>query len=193
MTFIPDTYAEAAVQLNTPGPAGPSYNIFGMFNAGDLSAVAIGAALVPILSNTSGYRGLVNDSSTIVDVTVRANRGAAFPEIATTTVNVAGGLTGSPESPQVAILMQKVSGVTGRANRGRMYFPAPPESQTDGGGNYLAGVVAGYQARADQFESDLNLAGLPMVILHDNPALTPTPVLSFSISSTVATQRRRVR
>jgi len=96
-------------------------------------------------------------------------------------------------TPQVSVLVQKRSNTFGgRKNRGRMYVPGYPEDTANQSG-LITGSLAGLQAEYDAFLAALSASGLPMVILHNELADTPTVVDVLEVQSTIATQRRRVR
>lgn len=107
---------------------------------------------------------------------------------------VAGTSSGSSVPPNVAVLIRKSSGVSGRANRGRMFFPGVSEGLVS-----PAGVLD--SALITQIQGDINSAVaawasdlLYPVILHTTGStLPPTPIVSFSIDSKVGSQRRRLR
>lgn len=193
MTFIPVGYGEVSVEFQIPGDAGPAYNVFGIDpgTAGNPNAVA--DALVPILSNGSGYRGLFGNGATLTEFIYRERLSATDVAIVQRNVGAAGSQPAPFMSPQVTMLVQKSTGLAGRTNRGRMYMPCISEGNVDDGGFIVPSALAVFQAAADQFETDLDLAAIPMTILHTNPALTPAPINALIVSSKVATQRRRLR
>lgn len=98
-------------------------------------------------------------------------------------------------SPQVALLIRKNTATGGRQGRGRMYMPGLPEIHVETSGTYDATQRAAAQTRFTDFLGDLEAAGLPMVLLHAGPGSEPEPfnVLSLTVDSRVATQRRRNR
>jgi hypothetical protein len=117
------------------------------------------------------------------------NSTGAFAEVGYGTVG-----DGSVEDvpPNVAMLIQKVTGSGGRANRGRMYYPVAEDQIAGGGALESAEVTAGNTA-FNNFRSALEAADAPLVILHATGVAAPTPVLSLVVQSVTATQRRRLR
>lgn len=100
---------------------------------------------------------------------------------------------GSFAAPQIAALVQKRTGLVGRANRGRCYWPAfVRESEVDSGGVIDGSSLADYQAIADELVTRLAVLGAQMQIFH-NDVSDPTPVTSFQVSGQTATVRRRNR
>lgn len=104
----------------------------------------------------------------------------------------AGSSVGSVASSQVAWLVRKRSSLGGRQGRGRMYLPGVRESEIGSNGAIASADVTAWDTALLNFLTDLEAAQTPMVILH-NDGLTPTPVTSLSMDSTIATQRRRLR
>lgn len=97
----------------------------------------------------------------------------------------------------VALLVQKGTGLVGRKNRGRFYFPPGRLAEVDvsSSGVIDAADVTVIQGELNTLRTNIiagaNIDGV--VVLHTNPADTPTPVLSFNLDNVVATQRRRLR
>jgi hypothetical protein len=105
-----------------------------------------------------------------------------------------------------AALIRKNTGLGGRPNRGRCYLPGV---LSEGGVNQVGAVetatVTDFQTRADDWLEALALGATgssplvptPMVILHGpssaGPAGPPTPVISLTMGTRIATQRRRLR
>lgn len=112
------------------------------------------------------------------------------------TVNFAqpghGGGTGM--APQVSYLFKKHTLVTGKANRGRMYYPGCDDTSVDPDGRVSSGKLTGLTTMVTTFVSDLGGLSTPVVpyILHHS-ALAPTAVNSILPEPVVATQRRRLR
>lgn len=104
-----------------------------------------------------------------------------------------GGRESTFQPPQVAALVKMSSGLVGRANRGRFYWPGV----LDDGNIDLQGAIAGglYTTLSgvvvDLADAILAGDGSP-VILHSTED-TPTPVTSMILSGQVVTQRRRNR
>jgi hypothetical protein len=97
-------------------------------------------------------------------------------------------------SPQVAILVKKLSGFAGHDQRGRMYIPGLGEAAIDDDGGISAAKLADLQSAFSQFLTDVNL-GTPegMVIFHTDALTAPTKVTQLQVDPRVATQRRRLR
>lgn len=108
-------------------------------------------------------------------------------------VNETGAVSGATMPPNVAALVQKRTGLAGRANRGRMYLPGVlPEDTVDNGGTISTVQRDGLQVVMEHLldMADTNWGG---VQLFHNGSSDPTTVTSLPVLATVATQRRRVR
>lgn len=111
----------------------------------------------------------------------------------TASVGENGTQSGLGDSPQLSALVQKRTGLVGRRNRGRMYWPHVLE---DGDVNY-AGQVAGakvtaLQTVATELESAFAAFDAQLMLFH-NDVSDATPVTSLVVQAQVATQRRRNR
>jgi hypothetical protein len=102
-----------------------------------------------------------------------------------------------------ALLIRKVSGLAGRANRGRWYMPPGRLAEVDVNNFGLIDAVdlATIQGEVDSLLLDLETAGGVdnLVILHSEvppgvPSIVPpTEITNLVVEQTVATQRRRLR
>jgi hypothetical protein len=135
---------------------------------------------------------------------VRENVGGVLMDGDDGTVTV--GTRATPgESPQVALLVKKLTGLAGKSFRGRSYFPFVPESEVDDAGDVDSVVLAAIQTALATFLAGMTTDGTPMYLLHRNlidhitklpvPGSAPQPTLvtSYVAESVVATQRRRLR
>lgn len=102
-----------------------------------------------------------------------------------------------------SLLVSKKTSRVGRQFQGRFYLPNSHVSETliDPMGNLDSTSFTGFQSRVDVFAlgtgpSDLGFISntiVNAVILHTDPALTPTVITSFLPRQQLATQRRRMR
>lgn len=106
-----------------------------------------------------------------------------------------GGDDGEPDTPATAVLVRKLTVDGGRAGRGRMFVPGIRESRIEAGGHVNGTFRLDMQAGFDNFQSDIEDADYKLMVLHGegSPLDEPSEVLSFSVDSTAATQRRRMR
>jgi hypothetical protein len=106
-----------------------------------------------------------------------------------------GGVNSFSVTPQVALLITKITALGGRTNKGRMFVPGIVENWADGAGVVSPSTQATMDAALLVFLADIagsnTLTGL--VILHNAVELAPTPVTALKTMGLVATQRRRLR
>ena len=151
----------------------------------------------------------VIDSQAVISSThVLKGDGGPTPFTATSTAAPTAGtsVTTSPP-PQVAVLVKEATGVSGRRNRGRMYFPwAINESAIDEAGVITPADLASFQARLDLWFPHLNSATHWQMVVanrfYDAPWTDPnrkliqvtygSTVTALTAANVVATQRRRL-
>lgn len=115
--------------------------------------------------------------------------------------------------PNVAYLVNKITGLGGRRGRGRVFLPGVDETVVTQGGFVDAAKVTQIQNGLDQFVLNMAAHNLGLVVLHspakiwtlvngrprqiDDPNAPapplPSAITSLQVSAQVATQRRRVR
>ncbi len=93
-----------------------------------------------------------------------------------------------------ALLVKKTTGIGGRQNQGRNFWPSMvAEGVVDARGLIAAATVTSFQNAFNAVFTDLNTpADSDPVILHSS-AGTPTIITGFVVASLIATQRRRMR
>jgi hypothetical protein len=108
---------------------------------------------------------------------------------------VVGTATGGALPPNCAILMRKNSALGGRRNRGRVYLPPiiPGEANVDVLGNLSGSFATDIQTRWNTFRTGAEGDENTLVIFHQTAPFTPTPITGFTVATTIATQRRRLR
>jgi hypothetical protein len=111
----------------------------------------------------------------------------------------AGGSTGATLPANCAVLGHKMTGLAGRHNRGRLYYPGIAEGVVDENGNLASAQITHYNTQFAAYLSAVNgISGIAtMVLVHaprvGNSAPTPTPITSIIVDLRIATQRRRLR
>ena len=108
---------------------------------------------------------------------------------------IVGTLSGAPVPINCALLMSKSTNEGGRRNRGRAFLPPVHLAETaiDQVGVFASGVAATIRGFFIAAWNELELQGITPVLFHATAPFTPTPVVGFSISTQLATQRRRMR
>jgi hypothetical protein len=193
VTVIPSGYAQANFKFGGTGAPNGAEVTLGLELAGVLQTPS-GVAADLIANWVATVHTVLPGSITLDSVLVKFGPVATGPS-----ADVAAGDTGTGggtgTSPNVAILVHKVTPLGGRAGRGRMYIPGVQESEVDTSGNLTTPFVTGINAELATFWSTLNSDDTPPVILHNvgSPLTTPTPITDFNCDPRVATQRRRLR
>lgn len=112
-----------------------------------------------------------------------------------------GAASGGGPVQNTAVLVKKSTARPGRRGRGRFYWP--PFGLSVAGyspaGVIVSGTLTDYQTRFTNFFNNLHLNGVngitfpvPPVLFHNN-ADAPDPITAFTVQSTLASQRRRLR
>jgi len=126
--------------------------------------------------------------------TTRLRIGTPLGEVV---VEVAGGGPGGQSvpcmPPSVALPFVKFSAFGGRANRGRWFLPGVPEEVVDSAGFIDSAARDDYTGNSIAFVAALAVDDFVPVILHSDPELTPTVVLSILCGAKVYTRGSRLR
>lgn len=108
-------------------------------------------------------------------------------------VGALGGRAGEYSAPQVAALVKLTTGVIGKKNRGRIYWPfITLDTEIDGSGRINSTPLERIQESVDDLRAFIVSQSATMVILHSTE-LTPTEVTDARAQQQTATQRRRNR
>lgn len=198
---IPINHAQLTLSILRNGDPEP-YNVtWGIYNEelfyNELVLDAIVDAVTPL-------GALLASTETITSYTLRANLGAPDPAIFTVPVGVTGSSGDGARLPQnCAVLLTKNTGLGGRRNRGRLFWPSIAETQVSNIGILTDDIVGGFNSIFNGMVYAFDT--LPtsesqetyMVILHNTVAAAeqpaPTRVTSMTCSNVLATQRRRLR
>jgi hypothetical protein len=153
----------------------------------------------------TNLKPLFDTEVTLEPPTIRLGDGTDTPAIATAAgAAVAGTNAGTMVNPAGAVLLKKTTGLGGRHNRGRTYFPfCIDNTLISENGTLDPALVASFNAQALLFLNQLTTDNSPMVIANKtfNTPLPPhfvtlisasSLVVSWKTESLVATQRRRL-
>lgn len=189
--IIPVGYGSVALPITHEGQARSAFVTWGFQNSGALiGPVVIADAVMDALESTISVA--LDSSCTIGPAQVRVNIGGD-ELVGESTETQIGGSPDARPAPNTALLVQKRSGVAGRKNRGRFYWPWSVNNDSiREDGSISPGTVSDFQDLFDTFLENLTTEGIPMRVLH-NSAGVPAPVIALSVSPLVATQRRRLR
>lgn len=151
------------------------------------------------------WLAVLDNQVTVGKPTIKLGDGSTTPFEAVAAGAIAlGGAAGTKLPPNVALLVKKSTGLGGRANHGRTYFPFVLENpQVNENGTIVGASQAALQTVADAFLAQLTADGEPMCIAHKqfNVPLPPhfvthittgPLVTSYTVEQLIATQRRRL-
>lgn len=156
-------------------------------------AHAVADALVDMITSQA------TDATSVTNVYAVANLagtlvGVVFP------YSTGGGLSLDATTPQISVLVRKNTGRLGRTHRGRMYFPPPPEENTDSDGSIDSSRVGAMQLAVNTFVStyDAITSFSGLYLLHAKGSTEPPDLLlpqplGLVVEGYVATQRKRSR
>lgn len=193
MSVIPSGYSELSMEFDIPGDAGPAIVVLGLQPPGATSIDDQADDLETILNTTPGLKTSLASAVEISRFVLRFTSSPGVTEIVERTLGYPGLQAGATSPPQVALLVQKSTGIAGRKNRGRMYVPGLVDTGVEDDGRLTSVYQGQWQTGITAFGNSLSTAGYLPVILHTSAADTPTPVQQFIVASKVATQRRRLR
>lgn len=189
MPVIPTGTAQ--VNMNFTGDAAPygAEVTFGVDNATGLTALQIATAVETAWN--SHLKSKTNSLLTLDSIRVKKGPNATGVFVVKS-VGTAGTQVSSPVSPQVAMLIDKITLLGGRKNRGKWFWPGLPEAHVSAQGLIGSVDITAYNTALASFLAALTTADIPMLILH-NDATSPTAVTELLVSSKVATLRDRLR
>jgi hypothetical protein len=189
--IIPVGFAQVNLKFTgVPHPTGAEVTFGVGGGAGALSATEIADAVADAVSS-SGIMANFDSNSTITSIGVKKgpNSNGPYGEVLT---NIPGSVTSTAQPPNTALLVTKNTNLGGRQGRGRLYWPALGANQVLEGGQINPSTAVAMQADFDSFFGKLQVANLPLTLLHAD-TLVPTTITSLTVQGRAATQRRRLR
>lgn len=193
---VPPGYALVKFHMTDPSGDLHAVNTCGLKLVGTPTAIAVATEIAGMWG--THIMDWVSSEYTFDETTAVVNNGGVYTEGIFLTA-VPGASTGEAISPQVAAIIQKLSGNLGRAFRGRFYVPGVRAAALDTNRALLtSGNHTTLQNDANAFLAAI-VGGTTfnqLVILHNrhSPIVGfPTQVLSLGAELQVATQRRRNR
>lgn len=193
MVAIPEGYGQANFIFGGNGvPTGAEITLGFDVPSGTPTPASVGATLVAGWTATMRPTYIAN--CTMTGVLVKFGPNDTGPS-AITPAAVTGTASGDADSPNVALLVHKNTAFGGRSGKGRFYQPAAPTTAFDTNGLVLAPALTAFNAAYLAWYNRLVTDGIGPFLLHsENAPLTlPTPILSFTVDTRAATQRRRLR
>lgn len=197
--FIPDDYAliKTSFRLfNDPYiVATITYGVTG-YGGASASALAANASASARISNSIFEAGAAASSWQLFKSSA-TKMVAGAPVFGDDSVVTTGTNGIQPPTPNVAVIVKKVTSLGGREGRGRFFMPPflIDEGDVTPRGMIDPTLLADIQARADEFYDQIvsNISPGGPVLFHADPLVTPTVIDSFQVEPLVATQRRRLR
>lgn len=199
MTNIPSGYALIRTEFQMAGANYPAVITIGVQRLNPYTAHDI---------NVTWWAGVLNGGTSSYPLDPAGYTAACTVKETSVLLNVGGVMTtdvvthnqvgtGSwpPPPPNTAIIQRKATGLAGRANRGRMYWPAifVDQAAIDTDGTMSGAPFTHFQSVAAGMLAHMNSNFISPVIIHASGA-TPTPISSLSVVEPIAaTQRRRMR
>lgn len=198
MPTIPVGYYEATLIWQRSGSVRPSTVGLGLEDdvPGNRSPVTVADAVYAAATNLASIApGVVMSTSYSflgVSVSRMTEEGPLVGEKLTTIIGTG---TETVMPPNCAVLVNKVTGLGGRRNRGRFFVPPyyPPEGSVDSNGVLNPTAVTTVRDRWVDFLTRLGTAGLVPVMFHNTAPFLPTPIVGIAVNPLIATQRRRLR
>lgn len=188
--LIPSGYGHVVCPITHAGMGRSAVVTWGFQNVGALIGPVI-AADACIEALEPDINAVLDTEVTIGPVQVKMNIGGT-ELVGESTTTLVGASPDNRPPAQVALLVQKRTGLAGRRNRGRFYWPwAVAEASVDELGRITPSTVVDFQNAFDNFLEALETEGVPMRVLH-NTAGTPADVIQLRVSNVVGTQRRRL-
>lgn len=188
---IPVGFSEVTARLSAIGSSKAMAVVFGVENpSGGWDQIKVNTMS---LSCSTFLKGLMSNAYRYEGVLVAEGSDPGTIQYASTTGAGVGGNATTAATPNVAYLFKKLSLLGGRVNRGRMYVPGVTEGSVDAIGTVDSGTLAAGQTAANTFLGALVTQTNPMVLLHSDELLDPTPVTNLVFQQLAATQRRRLR
>lgn len=193
MTVIPAGFGQANLLFGGPGLPSGGECTFGM-DVATYSGTPADAASDIIANATLNLMTEIGTGITLVGCLVKFGPDATGPS-ALVGAAVLGSAGAGLLSPNTTWLVHKTTSFGGRAGRGRMFLPGIREADVSDAGVISPTPLTDMQTAMTAFRSQLIADDLEPVLLHSaqSPIVAPSPIISFSVDSRVATQRRRLR
>ena len=198
--IIPEGFTQINLKFTGSGlPTGAEVT-FAVINPADQPPTTIAADVLAEWA-AAGIMGNLSNGVSVTSVLAKNGPNETGPS-AEIPASVPGTGGSGIATPNVTWLVKKATPLGGRRGSGRMYLPGVIEGAVDGAGQMDPGNVTALQGDLDTFLTGLVTAGNPMYLLHaesdeDDPDPSPVPdptiVSDLLVSSTAATQRRRLR
>lgn len=186
---IPDGFAQVVIQIDGPSATGVHHGVVtcGTGGVAGFTLDQVAGFWVEALGDSNIWENM-HEAYQGRTVTVFTETEGAVRTILTPSTR-----TGAASPPTVSTLCRKVTNLRGHANQGRWYWPGLLlDSEVDDSGNISTGVLSDLQTNFDDMLASLVGNEVQPFILHNDPGVDPTPISSFLVERTIASQRRRL-
>ena len=201
---LPSGFCQASIRFTgAPLPSGAVCTL-GLSHSDIVGATPASVAASLSTALTASGRPFSSGSNlsaaiTLASILVKFGPMATGPsaELAVGTAIGAGGVDTPP--PNTAVLIAKNTALGGKRGKGHMFHPGLIETQVTSAGAVDPAQVTGMQLKWNSLWTQLDSIALRPVLLHSydpdagESPIAPTPITSFTVQATVASQRQRLR
>jgi hypothetical protein len=193
-TVIPPGYAQFSVEHWLANYTRPAVTTWGARILGTPPRDADGLADVFQELYTVAFAPQIDSNVTIRSTRCVIGQDGPDPLVGVSGLSASGGANRDSTAPALALMVARNTGVGGRANRGRVYFPwALSDTNVSEQGAVATAALTAWQARINVFllsiEEDEYVGEL--VVLHSDPLRLPTPITTMVPNPVVRTQKQR--
>lgn len=198
--FIPEGYAEVAIQMKRAGDPDPWYVTYGVGDVPTPDQYPSFAGQIMAIWN-SNFSGLLPTDTAFTGIQLRIGTDSGTPLTIFYAINYQGSGSGTTLPQNCAVLVTKVTGVAGRRGKGRLFWPCILEDEVNGLGQIEPDYRDALQAIWDTFiaehvNGNATFDGARIFLLHnERPGLSndPSQVSYFFVDPVISTQRKRLR
>lgn len=198
-TNIPDGYGQVSIEYQSAEGTEPFVCTFGIVLPGTEPLQEVVDAVFDVW--TSVWAALTFDELTMVRavLTVEAP-GGGLGSVVSSQPAVPGDASGNPAALAMAVLVNKRTGLLGRAGRGRFFIPGMlGTADVDASGLMTNSTVELYQEAADTWLEAMNTPAVGWTeaanpqVLHSDASLVPSAINGLVVSNKVGILRKRIR
>ncbi len=195
--IVPEGYSNVSFVHQIDGSIKQAVASVGCFKvlSGDPDPTEIANDFWGYATNVAGpcIAAAMSDAWTFVGVSVTSTVDG-LPLTGQKFTSVAGSSSGDSVMLNTSVLITKNTAAGGRKNRGRMYWPPSIcfEGSADSAGNITGGNEVDFTNMFEHIRTAAQDDDYVLTLFHSD-ATTPTPIISLSCESRLATQRRRMR
>lgn len=191
MPIIPAGFGQATLVFSIPSPSSPANVTFGFQDIPASGADTLAESIWDAFVAAGSLITRLDANTVLTECRILRRTAGGELEAGVHVENRNGPIGGEGNPPQVALLVQKLTGLAGKRRRGRMYIPGATGVLETGA--FSAAAQAANTAAANTFLSTLNTSTVDMYLLHSLVGDSPNAVTSLVANPLSATQRRRIR